>query len=164
MTETGDHRAWSDERVESLLQEFFRNEMPQELQELPESPAGVTAHSRPRTSAASRRRGGWFGVATAATAVVAAVAALMLQSPSVDDRPEANGPEGERAAVAGEADTSPALDQLGRPGARGPVEMRSRNGIENVGTTESGLEIEYPEWEADIRVFPIDDDEPKRKK
>ena len=146
-----DHPDWSDERLESLLRKFFRNEMPPELRDLRDSPvAAADAAQQHRTG--RRRRGSFAGIATAATAVAAVWVALMLQAPVGEER-SGLAPKS-RANVAEDADGGPAaLDWLERPGIRQPVEIRSRGGIEHVDATEPGLEIEYPEWEADIRIY-----------
>ena len=153
MNEPVDHPIWSDERVDSLLREFFRTELPAELREIPDVPVPVAAPSPPvRTM--PRRRAGVAGIVTAATAVAAVWLALMLQAPVSDEHSD-DGPESEsRASVAEDGDDASAdLERLDQPGVRPPVELRSRGGIEHVDATEPGLEIEYPEWEADIRIY-----------
>lgn len=153
MNEPVDHPVWSDERIESLLREFFRHEMPAELRETRDAPVAVAAPSPP-VRTAPRRRAGFVGLVTAATAVAAVWLVLMLQAP-VSDEYSGDGSESEsRASVAEEGDdASPDLERLDQPGVRPPVELRSRGEIEHVDATEPGLEIEYPEWEADIRIY-----------
>ena len=149
MNEPVDHPVWSDERVESLLREFFRNEMPAELRELRDAPATPSSRDQTRPG----RRAGLAGLVTAATAVAAVWIGLALQSPIGHERRGNRPNSNSRAAVVEDSEESAVpLDQLERPGVRQPVELRSRGGIEHVGAAP-GLEIEYPEWEADIRIY-----------
>ena len=149
MNEPVDHPVWSDERVESLLQEFFRDEMPAELRELRDAPATLSSRDQKRP----RRRAGLAGLVTAATAVAAVWIGLALQSPIGHEHPGNRSNSNSRAAVVEDSEEGAVpLEQLERPGVRQPVELGSRGGIEHVDATP-GLEIEYPEWEADIRIY-----------
>lgn len=149
MNEPVDHPVWSEERIESLLRDFFRKEMPAELRELRDAPATPSSRDQTRPG----RRAGLAGLVTAATAVAAVWIALALQSPIDDEHPGNRPNSNSRAAVFEDSQEGDVpLEQLERPGVRQPVELRSRGGIEHVGATP-GLEIEYPEWEADIRIY-----------
>lgn len=153
MSEPADRGKWNEEKVESLLREFFRAEMPADLQRVPEV-AAVSGGVAGRTRDHRRELAGATGVVTAAAAVLASVVALMMTARPETERNPGTGARAEAGAVA-EEEAVPALDLT--PQESVPVELQDRPRVEHVGTSESGgaIEVEYPEL--DIRVFPIEE-------
>lgn len=153
MSEPADRTKWGDERLESLLREFFRAEMPAELQQVPDVAAAGVVSKRSPTRERQRGLAGAAGVVTAAVAVLASAVALMVTSQPEIERSPATGGRSQEAAVA-EDEGAPALGLTSQESV--PVELQDRPRVEHVGTSDSGgaIEVEYPEL--DIRVFPID--------
>lgn len=170
MTERTEQPALSEARVEALLEEFFRREMPAELQRVADRRSEAAGGSSPRLarwSASWRRPGpaGIAGIVGASAAVALALVALTIHSPPTPDaRPAApqssSGSESGAGSgvLADESDAAAPADLLQLSVEEGPVELRSRRQIEKVRATDSGtgVEAEYPEL--DILVFPIEDE------
>ena len=166
---------WTEAQVETLLEEFFEQEMPPDLRSDPPGlpprhparsfPASLRLHSGQKTSSSaiqkrSRSQPGIVAVGFSAVLMVM-VALLAWDRPDSSLSTKNTKPRPEGSAVS-EDDASPVNDSanpLDREG-RGPVEMRP--GVHHVGEGDPGGPSQFPEL--DIEVFPLEPGPARGKK
>ncbi len=154
---------WSEAKVEALLEEFFRREMPPAVRD--SDPAAPRTERSPMPAAqiesAKRRANSLAGLV-----MVGSSSLLMLMlgflawdasHPPDSGAPTQSTSESDESSPATPADPLKALKHDGQ----GPVELRSR--IQNVGTEDSsdspGGKADFPEL--DIEVYPPDQAPPE---
>lgn len=161
---------WTESQVESLLEDFFRKEMPPALRE--DNPSLPTRVPRNRllandagpsvqpVPAASDRANSWKG---GAVVVLSSLMVLMVGLMLRDDSPTPSGPSG-KTVVHPESKPDSETGNRSQPGTpghdlldalrhngQGPVELRPR--LPHVGTGDPERS-DFPEL--DIEVFPPD--------
>jgi hypothetical protein len=166
MTHPENHKPlWTESRVESLLEDFFRKEMPSALRgQAPELPPRgrsrlSTASSSRQSQTAKTRANSMAGVLMVG---ISSLLMLMLAFITWHDSSfskSVNSSTGSSRSHAAELESDP-LNALKHDG-QGPIESRSR--IQSVGTEDllnPGQKPPFPEL--DIEVYPLDRESPEK--
>lgn len=165
----------SDAEIDALLKDFFKHEMPADLQQDASAPQLVTVSRG--TVVGDPHNGGWLGISVVVASLVTIV--LLLERPVTNLYDGTAGPSTLNSSTTGLAGGEPVVpasaakadveisvnkvdndvDQFNA--VKGPVELNNKIRIKNVTVPdpETGTEVElFPELE--IEIFPIDDEKP----
>lgn len=178
MNPSNEPAVWDDDRLDALLTDFFRREMPAELRTARTSRPAVE-NARPVRvssvrSAGNRRAPGGVAVIVISAACLALAVWGTASPPGgpsrlADDRPHGRAADAEplaRTPAAADALVVERVEERLEPversmihTARGPVEQRADLRTTNVSVfdawTGTTLEVELPEL--DIQIIPLDD-------
>lgn len=155
-----DQPLWTESRVESLLEDFFRKEMPQALRSSNPAPPSAFPFSTAqapaaRTQTAKRRADSFAGLAMVGfTSLLMLMLAVIVwnhsSGPTSETHSTSQGSSSIRSEPTRENDP---LKQT----SEGPIEMRSR--IQDV--TTDPISNDKPVFpELDIEVYPLDRESP----
>ena len=155
---------WTESRVETLLEEFFRREMPPALRDPEPAPPSARVPQMSASRPAPSVKGRGNSLAGLVMVGFSSLLLLMLALRSWDNShsPE-TGPGPAQSTLEDSGDSSSDRDptEALKHHRRGPIELRSR--IQNVGTDEPDSPGEtFPEL--DIEVYPLDREAPGEDK
>jgi hypothetical protein len=157
---------WSESQVESLLEDFFRREMPKALREPSPAPTphrnlpSAPSSRAPRTQTAKRRANSLAGLAMVGfSSLLMLMIAVMAWNPNPDPNPERHTNDSSSPESRSESHLEP--DPLNQT-KDGPIEMRSR--LRNVHTGEEPGNESPAFPELDIEVYPLDRESPEKQR
>jgi hypothetical protein len=163
---------WDESRVETLLEEFFRREIPAPLRgqdparldrkPLESSSASVPVPNRTANSRANSKTGGLMvGITLMLMLMVGILVFNPAPHPSQDSGLNTRNRPNETSNSKGDERDEGVLESLEHNG-QGPIELRPRT--QSVGTDdpENPAAEKSPFPELDVEVYPLDGDSPAR--